>query len=101
HRRNRDGIGAFVESAMVEGILNCAAEAVVAYSADGVLIEREGNRCQEAAPQGLYETCTPEAWLALSVTSDAEWAGLRMALGEPAWASAPELATHQARARHH
>jgi crotonobetainyl-CoA:carnitine CoA-transferase CaiB-like acyl-CoA transferase len=101
HRRGREGTGAFVEAAMVEGILNCAAEAVVAYSADGVLIDREGNRCPEAAPQGLYQTSEPEAWLALSVTNDVEWAGLSHVLGGPSWALAPELTTHAGRIRHH
>jgi benzylsuccinate CoA-transferase BbsF subunit len=34
------------------------------------------------------------------VTSDAEWAALRRALGEPAWAAAPELATLLGRKAH-
>src|SRR5690606_15215236 len=46
--------GSLVECSMVEGALNAAAEAIVEYSAYGNILERMGNRCAEAAPQGLY-----------------------------------------------
>lgn len=90
---------------MVEGALNAAAEQLVEFTAYGNHMERMGNRCPEAAPQGLYPCLGSEPgcerWLALSVREDAHWDGLKRVLGEPAWADAPELA-HLAgrRARH-
>jgi crotonobetainyl-CoA:carnitine CoA-transferase CaiB-like acyl-CoA transferase len=86
---------------MAEAILNCAAEAIVTYTSEGVLIEREGNRCPEGAPQGLYRTRGHEQWLALSVTDDSQWLALRSAIGNPAWACAEELNTHTGRRCHH
>ena len=60
---------------------------------NGHLPERWGNRSPHAAPHGAYPCRGDDAWCTISVTSDAEWAALRRALGEPAWAAAPELAT--------
>jgi crotonobetainyl-CoA:carnitine CoA-transferase CaiB-like acyl-CoA transferase len=86
---------------MAESILNCAAEAIVTYTSEGVVIEREGNRCPEAAPQGLYRTRGPEQWLALSIANDSQWLALQSVLGHPAWAGAPKLNTHTGRRGHH
>lgn len=94
--RERIGRGLHVESTMVEAALNAAAEQLVEFTAYGRLLERMGNRSPLAAPQGLYLCCEqasePEPWLALSVTSDAEWRALVCVLGDPVWTRAPELA---------
>ncbi|NND67295.1 MAG: CoA transferase, partial [Halioglobus sp.] len=86
--RERTGKGSLVESAMVEGALNAAAEQIVEFSAYGRVMHRAGNRCPQAAPQGLYACAghvpASEQWLALSIESDAQWAGLIAALGNPA-----------------
>ena len=42
-----------------------------------------------------------ETWLAISVTTDAQWRGLVAALGEPDWATDPDLATYAGRRAHH
>jgi len=90
---------------MVEGALNAAAEQVIEWTAYGRLLEREGNRAPDAAPQGLY-ACRgsepgAERWLALSVATDAQWQALVGLLGAPAWARAPELARHAGRRAGH
>jgi crotonobetainyl-CoA:carnitine CoA-transferase CaiB-like acyl-CoA transferase len=38
-----------------------------------VVLERQGNRARYAAPQGLYPTAEDDAWLAVSVETDAQW----------------------------
>ncbi len=87
--RERTGRGSHVECSMVEGALNAAAEQLVEYTAYGRLLHRDGNRCPEAAPQGLYPCLGSrpgrERWLALSVASDAHWRALAAVLGNPAW----------------
>jgi crotonobetainyl-CoA:carnitine CoA-transferase CaiB-like acyl-CoA transferase len=90
-RRRADGGGSVVEAAMAESALNAAAESVVDFSAYGALLGRTGNRDPDAAPQGLYPCAGTEQWLALSVTDDQQWDGLRKALDNPAWADAPDL----------
>jgi crotonobetainyl-CoA:carnitine CoA-transferase CaiB-like acyl-CoA transferase len=99
--RDASGRGHLLECAMVEGALNAAAEQVIEYTAHGHVMQREGNRAPWAAPQGLYACRGPEQWLALSVASDAQWQGLRRALGDPAFARDPALATHAGRRAAH
>jgi crotonobetainyl-CoA:carnitine CoA-transferase CaiB-like acyl-CoA transferase len=95
--RDRSGRGHHVECTMIEGALNAAAEQLIEWSAYGRLMQRQGNRAPEAAPQGLYATegSEPgaEKWLALSVATDAQWCSLVEWLGSPAWAKDPALAT--------
>jgi crotonobetainyl-CoA:carnitine CoA-transferase CaiB-like acyl-CoA transferase len=100
-QRDADGQGHFLECTMVEGALNAAAEQLVEYSAYGRVMQRMGNRAPYAAPQGLYACRGVERWLALSVESEAHWAGLRRALGEPAWARDPALGSHAGRMAAH
>jgi crotonobetainyl-CoA:carnitine CoA-transferase CaiB-like acyl-CoA transferase len=97
----RTGAGMLVESTMVEAALACSAEQVVEYTAYGQVLERTGNRSPYAAPQGLYACKGWEQWLALSVTTDTEWRGLRASLGDPAWAGDESLDTHAGRRAEH
>ncbi len=98
HRR-RTGEGCFVEAAMVDAALNVAAEQVIEYTAYGALLQRDGNRGPTAAPQNLYQTADTDefgradSWVALAVADDAQWQRLRGAIGNPAWAVSPDLAT--------
>jgi crotonobetainyl-CoA:carnitine CoA-transferase CaiB-like acyl-CoA transferase len=90
--RDHDGNGHFVECSMVETALNVTAEQVAEYTAYGHLMERQGNRAPEAAPQGLYPcsghhiSLDPQ-WLALSVATEPQWEALLAWLGKPEWAS--------------
>ena len=97
----RTGEGVFVEAAMIEAALNCAAEPIVEWNAYGRLLERDGNRSPHAAPQGLYPCRDAETWLAVSVVSDQQWRSLRTALGEPAWAADAALDIHAGRRAAH
>lgn len=80
-KRDATGEGVFIESAMVEGAINCAAELIVEHSANSVALNRLGNRSRFAAPQGVYETAEPEQWLAVSCDSDEAWSALAGVIG--------------------
>ena len=103
--RDATGRGVHVELPMVEAALNAAAEQLVEFTAYGRLLGRDGNRGPDAAPQGLYacrgHSADTPRWLALSVASDAHWVALRRALGDPAWARDPALATRAGRRAAH
>jgi crotonobetainyl-CoA:carnitine CoA-transferase CaiB-like acyl-CoA transferase len=99
--RDRTGEGHLLECTMVEGALNAAAEQVIEYTAYGNVLQREGNRAPQAAPQNLYACRGEEQWLALSVASDAQWEALVDVLGRPAWAVDPALASHAGRRAAH
>jgi crotonobetainyl-CoA:carnitine CoA-transferase CaiB-like acyl-CoA transferase len=91
--RDAAGEGSLIEVTMVEGALNAAAELVLEKTAYGNLLERDGNRSPNVAPQGLYRARGDEQWLAISVTTDEQWLGLVDVLGNPEWARNPVLAT--------
>ena len=105
--RERTGEGSVVEAAMVDAALNVAAEQVIEYSAYGALLQRAGNRGPAAAPQNLYRTNEidefgrPDSWVAIAVSTDAQWSGLCDALGRPEWVVSGELATAVQRHAHH
>jgi crotonobetainyl-CoA:carnitine CoA-transferase CaiB-like acyl-CoA transferase len=80
HRR-LTGEGLLVEAPLVEAALNIAAEQTIEWTAHGVLIEREGNRSFKAAPQGVYPCAEEDRYVVLSVDADAQWEGLRAAVG--------------------
>jgi crotonobetainyl-CoA:carnitine CoA-transferase CaiB-like acyl-CoA transferase len=83
--RDRRGGGRLVEAAMVESVLNAAAEQVVEYSSSGTLLDRDGNRGPSAAPQGVYPCAGADEWIAVAVASDEQWRSLRALLGSPSW----------------
>ncbi len=104
--RDRTGQGGLVEAAMLDAALNVTAEQVIEHSAYGALLERAGNRGPLAAPQGLYRVAGPDefggddAWVAIAVATDEQWAGLANAVGRPEWASDPGLASAAGRRQH-
>ncbi len=96
HRR-RTGEGQLVESTMVEAVLNATADQVLEWQAYGRLLGRDGNHSPEACPQNVYACRGDERWLALAVTSDAQWRALVDVLGRPGWAGDAGLATASGR----
>lgn len=106
HRR-RTGEGILVEAAMIDAALNIAAEQVIEYSANGALLQRDGNRGPVAAPQNFYRTAgidefgRDDCWIAIAVATDAQWVSLRAALGDPTWTADPALADAAGRRAHH
>jgi crotonobetainyl-CoA:carnitine CoA-transferase CaiB-like acyl-CoA transferase len=89
--RERRGQGVLVEAAMVESVLNAAAEQVVEFGSSGTLLSRDGNRGPQAAPQGVYPCAGDDQWVALAVVDDDQWRSLRSLLGDPVWAQPAAL----------
>jgi crotonobetainyl-CoA:carnitine CoA-transferase CaiB-like acyl-CoA transferase len=106
HRR-RTGEGVLVEAPMVDAALSIAAEQIVEHSAYGALLGRDGNRGPTAAPQNLYlaadsdEHGERDVWVAIAVATDEQWLALADAIGSPAWALEPALATATGRHLQH
>lgn len=106
HRR-RTGEGVLVEAAMVEAAISIAAAQPIEYSALGTVLQRDGNRGPLAAPQNLYRSADTDefgrldAWVAVAVATDEQWAALAGALGHPAWAADPALSTAEGRRAGH
>ena len=74
---------------------------MIEQTAYGNTLERDGNRSPLVAPQGLYPCEGVDRWLAVSVATDEQWAGLVRALGKPEWATDPALQTYPGRRAAH
>ena len=99
--RDRSGGGRLVETAMVESVLNAAAEQVVEFTASGTLLGRHGNRGPVAAPQGVYSCAGDDEWVAIAIATDAQWDAFCSVLGDPAWARDSALAGAEGRRNRH
>lgn len=82
--RDRQGSGMQVESTMVEAALNVAAEMLVEYSRNGIVMRRNGNRGPGASPQGVYRCRGEDEWVALAAMDGAARASLAGLLGQAA-----------------
>jgi crotonobetainyl-CoA:carnitine CoA-transferase CaiB-like acyl-CoA transferase len=100
-RRDRTGVGCFVEAPMFEAALSIAAEPVIEWTAYRHRIARDGNRGPAAAPQSLYACTGPESWVAIAVETDDQWRALARVIGVADLADDPSLATRTGRRRAH
>ena len=98
--RDRTGQGQLIEMSMAAMALNLTAEQVVEHSAYGALLARDGNRGPDAAPQGVYPCSGEEQWVAMAVTTDAQWGALARETGHPEWADGTLATRAGRRARH-
>jgi crotonobetainyl-CoA:carnitine CoA-transferase CaiB-like acyl-CoA transferase len=99
--RERTGRGCLLEVAMAEAALNVAAELVIEFTSTGMALSRQGNRSDDAAPQGLYPCVGDDMWVAISIEDDRQWECFRRAIGSPAWAFEPRFAAVTGRHVHH
>ncbi|WP_319448033.1 MULTISPECIES: CoA transferase [unclassified Mycobacterium] len=93
HRR-RTGEGQLIEVAQIEVGAAVVAEPVIAYSMNGEVPPRVGNR-HRGYLQGVYPTAD-QAWVALSVRDDADWAQLVDAIADPELLGTPPPSSREA-----
>ncbi len=99
--RDRTGHGQHIDVAMGETVVAMTPEPLLEWTMIGTDPQRRGNRDPNRAPQGVYPSAGEDRWVAISVEDDAMWAGLRSALGDPAWARDPALDTLEGRQARH
>jgi crotonobetainyl-CoA:carnitine CoA-transferase CaiB-like acyl-CoA transferase len=95
--RNRTGKGQVIEVAQVESSVCAISTAILDYTANGRVGERQGNRLGHAAPHGAYRCAGDDHWCAIAVFIDDEWHALCRAMGDPDWAREERFATLQGR----
>ncbi len=100
-RRERTGVGEMIELSQAENMMNHIGELFIDAGRTGTRHERLGNRHPVRAPQGCYPCQGEDAWAAISVGSDVEWAGLAAAAERPEWLTDPRFATAEARRANH
>ena len=90
-----------VESVMLDAALNVSAQPVLEFLSNGVVMGREGNRSSHAAPQGVFQVAGDGEWVAVSVTTDAQWHQLALLIGGGELAADSRFTTHSDRIREH
>ncbi|MEO9189153.1 MAG: CoA transferase [Acetobacteraceae bacterium] len=79
--RKRTGEGQLIDLSQVECMMPMVAPALIAQSALGATPPRLGNRHPVHAPQGAFRCTGEDAWVVLTVTTEAAWRGLCDVLG--------------------
>ncbi len=95
--RNLTGQGQFIEVAQLEATTSMLGEAFLEYQMTGAAPVPRGNYDPAYAPHNNYPCAEPERWVAIAVGSNEEWAALRQAMGNPAWAEQERFGTLAAR----
>ena len=101
--RRRTGRGRHIDLSQVEAGIVCLTESILTYTANGEILTRMGNRSRHAAPHGVFRCADEDGrdrWVAIAVHDDEDWRRLVNALGHPAWAARPALATLARRQQH-
>ncbi|MFA4835577.1 MAG: CoA transferase, partial [Dehalococcoidia bacterium] len=91
--RHRTGKGQFLDISQLEASLHFLAPMFLDYSANGRIATRIGNRCDHAAPHGIFRCLGDDRWCAIAVFTDEEWRSLCRAMGEPEWAKSKTFDT--------
>jgi crotonobetainyl-CoA:carnitine CoA-transferase CaiB-like acyl-CoA transferase len=116
--RGRTGEGQLIELPMIDGEFQIIGDAYIDYAMNGRERRRTGNDHPWMAPHGVYRCRggaggtdgaraadsppTPEddAWVAIAVETDEQWAALARVIGRPELADDPRYATRAERHAH-
>jgi len=91
------GEGRHINLSQVEAMLPLTAPFLIEQSITGAVSPRQGNRHPLYAPHGCYQCAGEDAWIAISITSEAAWKALCGVLGRADWAADQELSTVEGR----
>ena len=81
--RKRSGEGQHVDLAETEAAISVLGEAFLHYSMTNTVMEPQGNFRYGYVPCGHYPTKGEDAWIAIAVESEQQWASLCRVLGKP------------------
>ncbi|MFT4085121.1 MAG: CoA transferase [Nocardioides sp.] len=91
--RERTGEGQYIDLAASFALNALVGDSVMAHEMTGRSPMRDGNRDPVRAPHGVYRCAGEDRWLSIGVDTDEQWRALVAAMGSPAWAQDPGLAT--------
>ena len=97
HRR-RTGEGSYIDLSQFETGVQFISSAMLDYTANGVVANRDGNRDSVAAPHGCYP-CRNEEWCVISCWDDQEWERFCQATKQNKWFTDARFTTIEERKR--
>jgi benzylsuccinate CoA-transferase BbsF subunit len=92
YHRRKTGTGMRIDLSMYDTGVSCIGPAIL-EAQSGIERPRLGTAHLWQAPHNVYRCQGTDQWIALSVSTDAEWRDLKTALGEPAWTADPRFDT--------
>jgi len=90
--RGASGSGGHVEMAQVDALIATIGDLLMAESLAPGGAEPDGNDDLRGDPWGVFPCAGDQEWCVICVRGDADWAGLRRAMGNPDWAADAGLA---------
>ena len=98
--RRRTGKGQCIDHSQIESGLNYLAPLILDYSANKRKLANTGNKCNYAAPHGVYRCKGDDRWVAIAVLTEEEWLSFCQVLGNPDWTRYAIFTTLQSRINH-
>jgi crotonobetainyl-CoA:carnitine CoA-transferase CaiB-like acyl-CoA transferase len=98
HRR-RTGRGMYIDLSQQETMLAYLGDALVARSAFGMTLERQGSASSTFAPHGYFPSAGEDEWVAIAAENEDQWHAVANALN-PAWAEDSRFTTNRSRLAH-
>ncbi len=83
--KRRTGKGQYIDHSQIETGINYMTPLVLDYQANNREMKPNGNKCEFAAPHGIYKCKGEDRWVAIAVMTDEEWHAFRQAIGTPPW----------------
>lgn len=96
-RDRRGGDGAQAEISQAEALVNTLGDLFMAESLSPGSVQPVGNDSDQGAPWGVFQCDGDQQWSVVCVRHDADWAALKQAMGNPAWADHPAYGTAEGR----
>jgi benzylsuccinate CoA-transferase BbsF subunit len=84
--RQRTGKGQHIDLSQYEAGIQFITPAILDAQINGRVHERQGNRDPNAVPHGVYPCEGEDAWCAIAIFNDEEWAGFCGSAEKPDWA---------------
>ncbi|MGD9118648.1 MAG: CoA transferase [Dehalococcoidia bacterium] len=91
--KRRTGKGQYIDHAQIEAGLNYMTPLILDYQANNRELALKGNKCDYAAPHGIYRCQGDDRWVAIAVMTDDEWRSFVKVIGSPDWTQKPEYGT--------
>jgi crotonobetainyl-CoA:carnitine CoA-transferase CaiB-like acyl-CoA transferase len=95
--REQSGLGQYIDLSSAEALNAMVGDQMMDYAMNQRSPGRHGNHDAIMAPHNVYRCRGEDSWISIAVGDEAEWEGLRRAMGEPAWAADPAFATAYSR----
>jgi len=95
--RKRTGKGQYIDLSQYEACIHFSAPLALDYIVNERIAQREGNRCDYAAPHGAFRCRGEDRWCVIAIFNDEEWHSLCQVMGDSDLAYDPRFATLMSR----